>query len=388
MRFERRGRAYARIEGVPVDPSSARFARQRILPGFGDDAQRRLAEAHVVVIGAGGLGSAVLPALAAAGVGTLTIVDDDAVDATNLHRQTLHGAADVGRPKVDSATDALALLAPDADVRRVSTRFAAGTSFDLLLDADLLVDASDNAATRYHANDAATVRAIPMVWGNALRFGGQVGVAWDERGIDYRDLFPEPVDGASDDDSCEVAGVLPTVCAVIGAMMATEAIKLLTGVGDPLVGRVAAYDALTGTTREIAYRREPGAARPGSIEERTELREPDPARSVTPTDLQRLLAGDQTRGIHETVPVLLDVRQASEVSFAALPGAVHIPLNDLADRLDELDPTQPLVVYCHHGVRSARALETLERAGFTRAKHLTGGIDAWSVQIDPDLPRY
>lgn len=373
---------------MTVNAGSARFARQRVLPGFGAEAQQRLADAHVVVIGAGGLGSAVLPALAAAGVGTLTIVDDDTVDASNLHRQTLHRPADIGRPKVDSARDALAALSPDTVVNTVTTRFAPGSSFDLLLEADLLIDGSDNAATRYHANDAATIRAIPLVWGSALRFSGQVGVAWDERGIDYRDLFPEPAGGASADDTCEIAGVLPTVCAVTGAMMATEAIKLLTGLGEPLLGRVAVYDALSGSTREIAYARDPAAPRPGSIEERTTLREPEPSNSVTPTDLQRLLAGNTTRGIHETPPVLLDVRNSAEVSFATLPDAVHIPLAELPDRLDELDRTVPVVVYCHHGVRSARALETLRQAGFTRAKHLTGGIDAWSVTIDPELPRY
>jgi len=371
---------------MAVDPDSSRFARQRILTGFGRDAQQRLADAHVVVIGAGGLGSTVLPALAAAGVGTITIVDDDTVDVSNLHRQTLYSSADVGRPKVDAAADALATLAPDVTIVRHGIRFAPGSTFDLLLEADLLIDGSDNLDTRYLANDAAAIRAIPLVWGSALRFSGQVGVAWDERGIDYRDLFPEQP--AEDDETCEVAGVLPTVCAVTGAMMATEAIKLLTGIGEPLLGRVAVYDALTGTTREIRYTREPGAARPGSLEERTALREPDPARSVTAEQLAKLLAGPTTGGVHEAPPLLLDVRERPEASFVALPHAVLIPLGELPDRLDELDAHASIVVYCHHGVRSARALEVLEKAGFTRARHLTGGIDGWSVQVDPELPRY
>jgi adenylyltransferase/sulfurtransferase len=377
----------ARIASMAVDPDSPRFVRQRILTGFGREAQQRLADAHVVVIGAGGLGSAVLPALAVAGVGTIGIVDDDLVDATNLHRQTLFSPADVGRPKVDAAADALARLAPDVTIERHGIRFAPGTTFDLLLDADLLIDGSDNLATRYLANDAAAIRAIPLVWGSALRYSGQVGVAWDERGIDYRDLFPEEPDAAAD-DTCEVAGVLPTVCAVTGAMMATEALKLLTGIGDPLLGRVAVYDALTGTTREIAYTRDPDAVRPGSLEERTAIREPDPARSVTAPQLAKLLAGPTTEGVHETPPLLLDVRERPEASFASLPGSVLIPLGELPDRLGELDPAASIVVYCHHGVRSARALEALEKAGFTRARHLTGGIDAWSVQVDPELPRY
>jgi len=375
-----------------VDPDSPRFLRQRVLGGFGAEAQRTLAEAYVVVIGAGGLGSAVIPALAAAGVGTLAIVDDDTVEASNLARQTIHGPADVGRPKVDSAADAVARLSPETTVIRHQVRFVEANSFDLLLDADLLIDGSDTFATRYVANDAAAIRGIPMVWGSAAQYAGQVGVAWDEKGVDYRDLFPvQP----SDDDalSCELVGVLPTVCAVVGAMMATEALKLLTGIGEPLIGRVASFDALTGTTREIEYRRDPDATRPGSLEERTAVREPDPERSVTPATLQRLLAGPSTHGIHETPPLLLDVREAPEASFVALPDSVLIPLGQLPDRLDELADAAggrdaSIVVYCHHGVRSARALEVLEKAGFSHVRHLTGGIDAWRVQVDPEMAAY
>ena len=187
--------------------------------------------------------------------------------------------------------------------------------------------------------------------------------------------------------------MLPTVCVVVGAMMATEALKLLTGIGEPLIGRVASFDALTGTTREIAYRRDPDAARPGSIEERTAVREPDPARSITPPKLAQLLAGPTTAGIHETPPVLLDVREAPEASFVSLPHSVLIPLGQLPDRLGELEALPggrdaSIVVYCHHGVRSVRALDVLDTAGFTKVRHLSGGIDAWSVQVDPELARY
>lgn len=372
---------------MPVDPDAPRFQRQRILDGFGADAQRRLAGAHVVVIGAGGLGCAVLPALAAAGVGTITVLDDDTVDASNLHRQTLFGPADVGQPKAEAAAAALARIAPDVVVHARVERFAPGATFDLLLDADLVVDGSDDLATRYLANDAAAIRAIPLVWGSALRYSGQTGVAWDERGVDYRDLFPEQPDAA--EDTCEVVGVLPTVCTVTGGLMATEAIKLLTGVGEPLIGRVAVFDALRGTTREIAYRRDPEGPRPGSLEERTTLREPDPARSVTAEQLAKLLAGPTTGGVHERPPLLLDVRERPEASFVSLPGSLLIPLGELPERLGELPgPDDPIVVYCHHGVRSARALELLEAAGFTRARHLTGGIDAWSVTVDASVPRY
>ena len=376
----------------PVDPDSPRFLRQRVLTGFGVEAQRALAGARVLVIGAGGLGSAVIPALAAAGVGTISIIDDDIVELSNLARQTIHGVADVGRPKVDSAADAVSRLSPDTVVIRHNARFVDTNSFELLLDADILVDGSDNFATRYLANDAAEIRGIPLVWGSAAQYAGQVGVAWDEKGVDYRDLFPEQ---PSEDDalSCDLVGVLPTVCAVIGAMMASEVLKLITGIGEPLLGRVASFDALTGTTRQISYARDPDAPRPGSLEERTAVKEPDPDRSITPAKLEQLLAGPTTAGIHEAPPLLLDVREVPEASFVSLPDSVLIPLGQLPDRLDELDElvngrNASIVVYCHHGVRSARALDLLEKAGFTRVRHLTGGIDAWSLQVDPELARY
>src|ERR1700712_16156 len=299
---------------MTVDPDSPRFLRQRVLTGFGVEAQRALAEAHVLVIGAGGLGSAVIPALAAAGGGTISIIDDDTVELSNLARQTIHGVADIGRPKVDSAADAVARLSPDTTVIRHNARFVDKSSFDLMLDADILVDGSDNFATRSLANDAAEIRSIPLVWGSAAQYSGQVGVAWDDRGVDYRDLFPEQ---PSDDDAlnCEIVGVLPTVCAVMGAMMANEVIKLITGIGEPLLGRVASFDALTGTTREISYARDPAAARPGSLDERTAFHEPDETNSVMPVKLQQLLAGDSTRGIHQKPPILLDVREVPEASF-------------------------------------------------------------------------
>ena len=235
------------------DPQGPRYARQRILPGFGDTAQRRLAGAHVVVIGAGGLGSAVLPILAAAGIGTITVVDDDLVDETNLHRQIVHGSADLGRPKVDSAAETLHRQSPETMIIGHLGLFTPANAASILAGADLLIDGSDNNETRFAANDAAAAAGIPLVWGSALRWSGQVGIAWG--GTDYRDLFPDGPD--ADADTCEVAGILPTVCTVIGGLMATEAIKLLTGIGEPLIGRVALFDALSATTRELRYARDP-----------------------------------------------------------------------------------------------------------------------------------
>jgi molybdopterin/thiamine biosynthesis adenylyltransferase/rhodanese-related sulfurtransferase len=357
------------------DPRSPRFARQRILPGFGDAAQERLASAHAVVIGAGGLGSAVLPILAAAGVGTITVVDGDLVDETNLHRQILHGDADRGRAKVDSAAETIHRQSPDATVIAHLGQFTTLTAPGILAGADILIDGSDTNETRFAANDAAMAAGIPLVWGSALRWSGQVGIAWG--GTDYRDLFPDGPDAEA--DTCEIAGILPTVCTVIGGLMATEAIKLLTGVGEPLFGRVLLFDALSGTTCELRYARDP--ARDAAPDVARAPKASASADSITARELANLLGEGQP-------PVLLDVREPHEFAITALPGAVLIPLGELESRLGELDPAAATVVYCHLGVRSARALARLRAAGFADARHLAGGVDAWSRTVDPALPRY
>ena len=233
-----------------------------------------------------------------------------------------------------------------------------GATFDLLLDADLLIDATGDRDNRLLSNDASAIRAIPLVWAA----GDEVGVAWDERGADYRD-WPEGATGAPE----------PAMASIVSELAA----EVLRGEFRPRV-IVAGVEHAYARTR----------TRPGSLEERTAIREPAPDRSVTAEQLAKLLAGPTTEGVHETPPVLLDVRERPEASFVSLPGSVLIPLGELPSRLDELDPHARTVVYCHHGVRSGRALELLEAAGFTRARHLTGGIDAWSVKVDPELPRY
>jgi adenylyltransferase/sulfurtransferase len=248
-------------------------------------------------------------------------------------------------------------LSSVAKVVRVDA-LQAGATFELLLDADLLIDVTGERDDLLLANDAAAVRGVPMVWAAA----GEAGVAWDERGADYRD-WPDGAAGTPD------VALTPVVTG-----LAREA---LTGGAVPR----AIVDG-------VAWPLERRGPRPGSLEERTALREPDPARSVSAEQLAKLLAGPTTGGVHETPPLLLDVRERPEASFASLPGAVLIPLGELPARLDELPREEPIVVYCHHGVRSARALELLEQAGFTRARHLTGGIDAWSVTVDPSVPRY
>src|SRR3954468_1761339 len=240
---------------MPSAADPARFARQITLPGVGLGGQERLTDARVLVIGAGSLGSAVLPTLAAAGVGTLGIVDDDTVELSNLHRQTLHTTADVGRLKVDSAADRLAgIVAGTLDAHAV--RFTEANAADLAAEFDLLVDGSDNFETRYLANDTARALGIPLVWGSIAQYGGHVGVVLPGDGPDYRDLFPVQPDPSSV-ITCAGGGVLPSVCGVVGSLMATEVLKLLAGLGDPLSGRVTSYDALTGRFREVAFSPDP-----------------------------------------------------------------------------------------------------------------------------------
>jgi len=337
----------------------ARYSRQLVLPGFGEAAQQKLGAARVLVIGAGGLGSSVLPALAAAGVGTIGIVDDDTVELSNLHRQTIHGTADVGSPKVASAKTSILAINP-VSVTTYEERLTADNALELFADYDLVVDGSDNFETRYLANDAAHIAMVPLVWGAVSQYGGQVSVAMPD-GPNYRDLFPEPGDALS----CEVGGVLPTTVGVIGSIMATEVLKLITGIGDPLIGRVTTYDAKTGRFREVEYR--------ASVEQPSVMPEND---SVTPAELATM-----------TGITLIDVRETWEAEIAALPGALVIPLGALPEVVGELPTDGEYVVYCHHGVRSLSGLHILQHAGL-RAKHLAGGIDAWSKTVDPEMARY
>ncbi len=344
----------------------ARFSRQVALPGFGTAAQARLGDARVLVIGAGGLGSPIILALAAAGVGTIGIVDDDTVDLSNLHRQLIHGTADIGRGKVASAADSVAAANPGVSVEQHPARLDSSTALDLLGRYDLVVDGSDNFPTRYLAADAATLLGIPLVWGAVSQYAGQVGVA-APGAPGYRDLFPAPPPPGSV-LSCEEGGVLPTVCGVIGAIMAGEAIKLITGVGTPLIGRVTTFDALTGGFRELSFERDPQAAPvTGLIDYELFCGLGD---SISPTELADALGA----------VTLVDIREPWEAELAAIPGSRLVAV-------DEIEPADDLVVFCHHGVRSARAVQALSARGI-RARQLAGGIDAWSRLVDPTIPRY
>lgn len=361
---------------VPLTAANP-WLRQTALAGFGEEGQERLARARVVVAGAGGLGSALLPVLAAAGVGEVVVVDPDVVESNNLHRQTLHVAGDVGRPKAESAADTLRALLADrpgaGTVAGVATAVDATNAAALVAGADLVVDGTDSIDARYALDDAAAAAGIPLVWGSAVGYGGQVGVAWAGRAPRWRDLFPQqPEPGTA--DVCAVTGVLPSVCTTIGGLMATEVLKLLAGVGDPLLGRVLVVDALGATVREIAYAAADPTGQEGVVDAPQERPE------ILVTELaDRVEDGEDVQ--------LVDVRQPWEAALASLPNSLLIPLRELPARMSELDPARPVITYCHVGQRSADAAAFLRQQGF-RARSLAGGIDAWSRTVDPEVPRY
>jgi molybdopterin/thiamine biosynthesis adenylyltransferase/rhodanese-related sulfurtransferase len=377
----------------------ARYSRQVALPGFGPAAQAALGEARVLVIGAGGLGSAVLPALAAAGVGTngvgtIGVIDDDRVELSNLHRQHIHRTDAVGTSKVASATATLAAINPGVRVTAHEQRLTPANALELFAAYDLVVDGSDNFPTRYLASDAAVLTGKPVVWGAVSQYGGQASVTL-AGGPGYRDLFPTPPPPGTV-PSCEVGGVLPTTVGVVGSIMATEALKLITGIGEPLSGRVTTYDALGGGFREVRFERDPaGEAITGLIDYEAFCRE-DSTGSASevgstseagPTSGSRSSITAAELAADEDV-VLIDVRETWEAEIASLPGALLIPLGTLEAASEILDPQAPIVVYCHHGIRSARALELLRARGFSHVRHLEGGIEAWAVSVDREMARY
>jgi adenylyltransferase/sulfurtransferase len=371
----------------------ARYSRQLLLPGFGEPAQRRLQAARVLVVGAGGLGSATVPYLASAGIGTIGIADDDTVELSNLHRQTAHAMADVGAPKVDSLAQTVAAIDPNIVIRKHQVRLTSANIMGILADYDLIVDGSDNFPTRYLSNDAATLANKPLVWGAILRYDGHAGVSWAEHGPTYRDLFPVPP-AADEVLSCELGGVLPGVCAAIGAILSTEVVKIITGVGEPLLGRVTTYDALTGRYREIAYESIPDA------EPVTGLIDYEQFCGVTPEAPQssgtaRGTTSDLNIGTRElermlragTPLQLIDVREPVEADIVALPGSELIPLGQLESSLADVRTDVPVVVYCHHGPRSMYATRMLRALGYENVFNLAGGIDAYAA-VQPGLPRY
>ncbi|MBJ8347262.1 adenylyltransferase/sulfurtransferase MoeZ [Antrihabitans sp. YC2-6] len=372
----------------------ARYSRHLIIPDLGVDGQKRLKNAKVLVIGAGGLGSPALLYLAAAGVGTIGIVEFDEVDSSNLQRQIIHGESDIGRPKGESARDSIKEANSYVDVRLHQLRLEPENAVELFREYDLILDGTDNFATRYLVNDAAVLAGKPYVWGSIYRFEGQASVFWEDapdgRGLNYRDLYPEaPPPGMV--PSCAEGGVLGVLCASIGSIMVTEAIKLITGIGDPLLGRLMVYDALDMTYRTIKLRRDPAR------EPITELIDYDAFCGVVSDEGQAAAAGSTITAteLNDMIQAgkdlaIIDVREPVEWDIVRIPGATLIPKDRIlsGEALSELPQNKPIVLHCKTGVRSAEALAALKKAGFSDATHLQGGVIAWARQVDTSLPVY
>jgi len=375
-----------------LEPAEAmRYARHLTLPDVGVEGQRRLKAARVLLIGAGGLGSPAAMYLAAAGVGTLGIVDHDAVDLTNLQRQILHGTATVGRRKVVSAADRLDDLNPHVHVVPLDVRLSAANAREIIRDYDIVVDGSDNFPTRYLVNDACVLEGKPLVYGSIFRFDGQVSLFHPPAGPCYRCLFAEPP--APDAvPSCAEGGVLGVLPGIVGSLQALEAIKYVTGAGQSLLGRLLLFDALKVRFREIALRRDPECPVCGDAPTITELIDYEAfcglAPAGGPAEMELTVDALQRRLAAGDTPLLLDVRELWEYAIAHLDGAVLVPLGQLGERVAELPPRAEIVAYCHHGQRSLAAARFLRAAGFHSAASLAGGIEAWASQVDPGMARY
>ncbi len=379
-----------------------RYSRHLILPEVGVEGQQRLKASRVLLIGAGGLGSPLGLYLAAAGVGTLGLVDFDTVDESNLQRQVLYGVSDVGRPKLEAAAQRLREINPHVRLELHQVRLDSTNAIELFEGYDLVADGTDNFPTRYLVNDACVLTGTPNVYGSIFRFEGQVSVFSAENGPCYRCLFPEPPPPGLV-PSCAEGGVLGVLPGIIGSLQANEVIKLLLGIGDSLIGRLVLFDALRLRFRELKLTKSPDCPICSEQPSQTGLvdyeqfcgMEEEPLNSqespagdsaddgwnVTPGELKRRLdAGDEL--------VVLDVRNPPEYAICRLDGSVLIPLPELMDRWGELDRGRETVVLCHTGIRSMRATQWLREAGFEKVRNLSSGIDGWSLEVDPTVPRY
>jgi len=368
----------------------ARYSRHLIIPDVGVPGQKRLKNAKVLVVGAGGLGSPALLYLAAAGVGTLGIIDFDVVDESNLQRQVIHGVSDLGKPKALSAKESIVEINPHVNVILHEERLDSDNALDIFRPYDLVLDGTDNFATRYLVNDACVLLGKPYVWGSIYRFEGQVSVFWDEYGPNYRDLYPVPPPPGMV-PSCAEGGVLGVLCASIGSVMVTEAIKLITGIGESLLGRLMVYDALEMSYRTIKIRKDPKAEPITKLIDYEEFcgvvsdeaQQAAFGSTITVADLKEMLDAGKD-------PYLVDVREPVEYEIVKIPGGVLIPKDRIlsGEALAELPQDKPLVLYCKTGVRSAEALAAVKAAGFRDAVHVQGGVTAWATQVDPSLPTY
>jgi adenylyltransferase/sulfurtransferase len=373
-----------------------RYSRHLIIPDVGMDGQKRLKNAKVLCVGAGGLGSPALMYLAAAGVGTLGIVEFDTVDESNLQRQIIHGQSDIGRSKAESARDTVKEINPYVNVILHETRLDVDNVKEIFAQYDLIVDGTDNFATRYLVNDAAVLLGKPYVWGSIYRFDGQASVFWAEHGPCYRCLYPEaPPPGMV--PSCAEGGVLGVLCASIGSIQVTEAIKLLAGVGEPLVGRLMIYDALEMQYRQVKVRKAPDCVLCGENPTVTDLIDYDAFCGVVSDEAQAAAIGStvtpkqlkQWQDDKEDI-FLVDVREPGEYEIVSIPGATLIPKGEflMGNALERMPQDKKIVLHCKTGVRSAEVLAVLHSAGFADAVHVGGGVIGWVNQIEPEKPVY
>ena len=372
----------------------ARYSRHLIIPDVGMEGQKRLKNSKVLIIGAGGLGSPALLYLAAAGVGKLGVIDFDAVDESNLHRQVIHGQSDIGKPKVESARESVAEVNPFVTFQAHTEQLSSDNALDVFRDYDLILDGTDNFATRYLVNDASVLLGKPYVWGSIFRFEGQVSVFWEDapngQGLNYRDLYPEPPPPGMV-PSCAEGGVLGVLCASIGSIMVNEAIKLITGIGEPLLGRLISYDALEMRYREVKIRKDPDTPKITELIDYEEFcgvvsndaQQATASHTITAEELkEKFDRGDEFE--------LIDVREPHEFEIVNIPGAKLIPKDRIlsGEALAELPQDKPIVLHCKTGGRSAEALAALHKAGFADASHVGGGVTAWANQVDTSLPTY
>jgi adenylyltransferase/sulfurtransferase len=374
----------------------ARYSRHLIMPEVGVDGQKRLKASSVLLIGAGGLGSPLGLYLAAAGVGRIGLVDFDVVDFSNLQRQVMHGTPDVGRPKLQSARDRLQAINPEVRLDLYETRLSSANALQLFAPYDIIIDGTDNFPTRYLVNDACVLLKKPNVYGSIFRFDGQASVFYPGKGPCYRCLYPEPPP-PGEVPSCAEGGVLGILPGLIGCIQATEAVKLILGKGEPLIGRLILYDALAMTFREFKVRRNPRCPMCGDHPSITKLIDyeqfcgmrgqeaPVPAAGglaeTTVDELKaRLDRGDK--------PFILDVRNPEEFQICRIPGSTLLPLPELPRRFGELERQREMVVHCKSGVRSQKAIAFLRQQGFTKLSNLKGGILAWADHIDRSMPKY
>ncbi len=374
-----------------------RYSRHLIIPDVAMVGQRRLMNAKVLCVGAGGLGSPALMYLAAAGVGTLGIAEFDKVDESNLQRQIIHGQSDIGKSKALSAKESIAEINPYVQVNIHEVRLDVSNVMELFAQYDLIVDGTDNFATRYLVNDACVLLGKPYVWGSIYRFDGQASLFWAEYGPCYRCLYPEPPPPGMV-PSCAEGGVLGVLCASIGSIQTTEAIKLITGVGETLIGSLIVYDALEMTYRKIKVRKDPNCPVCSSNPSQTQLLPDYEAFCGALSEKAEKAVQDSTISVIELKKMLdssaeiflVDVREPSEWEIVRIPGAVLIPKQEFLDgsALSKMPNNKKIVLHCKGGVRSAECLAIVKNAGFSDAVHVSGGVVAWAKQIDPSLPVY